>query len=295
MVSICCLTYNHEKFVEQCLNGLIMQEANFRYEILVHDDASTDETPKIIRDYERAYPNLIKPILQTVNQYSKGVSPMREILLPMAKGKYIALCEGDDYWIDPCKLKKQVAFLEEHSGYVMTSHRFKIYDQENNIWKDDGWGKYFPLGTQGINYDNEFVFNEHWISKTLSVVFRKEASYDYQNMSIPSRDTIMVYFLLKNGLGYCFNNVWGVYREHIGGVCSKIGKEEFYKTSFRMRKLLYDYDKNSFTKKNYLKAYCNYVIASEGKALFKGDFNFAGFFYLLFYIPRKLYITFFHD
>ena len=105
-VSICCLTYNHEKYIRQCLDGLIMQKTEFDFEILVHDDASSDATQSIINEYVVAYPNLIKPILQIRNQYSQGISPLRQILFPLVKGKYVALCEGDDYWTDPLKLQK---------------------------------------------------------------------------------------------------------------------------------------------------------------------------------------------
>ncbi|HHX61228.1 MAG TPA: glycosyltransferase [Epulopiscium sp.] len=101
LVSICCLAYNHEKFIRQALDGFIMQESNFPIEVLIHDDASTDDTANIIREYEKKYPEIIKPIYQTENQYSKGVGISVTYNFPRAKGKYIAMCEGDDYWTDP--------------------------------------------------------------------------------------------------------------------------------------------------------------------------------------------------
>ena len=90
----------------------MVQKTNFPIEILIHDDASTDGTADIIREYEAQYPDIIKPIYQTENQYSKGINPGFEFLFPRARGKYIALCEGDDYWTDTLKLQKQVEFLE---------------------------------------------------------------------------------------------------------------------------------------------------------------------------------------
>lgn len=129
-VSICCLTYNHESYIRQCLDGFVMQKANFPIEILIHDDASTDGTQDIIREYEVKYPNIIKPIYQKENQYSKGVKVSLVYNYPRAKGKYIALCEGDDYWTDPYKLQKQVDFLESHPDYVMCSHDVDIYFQK---------------------------------------------------------------------------------------------------------------------------------------------------------------------
>ncbi len=107
IVSISCKTYNHEDYIADAIDGFLQQKTNFKYEILIHDDASTDRTADIIRAYEKKYPDLIKPIYQTVNQYSiEGVS-VTQLNLSRAKGKYIAECEGDDYWIDPYKLQKQ--------------------------------------------------------------------------------------------------------------------------------------------------------------------------------------------
>lgn len=99
-----------------------MQEVDFPIEILINDDASTDRTPEILREYEKQYPGVIRVVYQTTNQYSKGIRPVSNILMPMARGKYIALCEGDDYWTDPNKLVTQVAYLESNSDYVMSAH-----------------------------------------------------------------------------------------------------------------------------------------------------------------------------
>lgn len=114
MVSICCLAYNQEQFIAQTLQSFVDQKTTFPIEILIHDDASTDATPQIIRQFEEKYPELIKPIYQTENQYSKKIPISRTYQFPRAKGKYIAFCEGDDYWIDPDKLQKQVDYMESH-------------------------------------------------------------------------------------------------------------------------------------------------------------------------------------
>ena len=122
MVSICCLTFNHENYIRQCLDGFMMQQTNFKFEVLIHDDASTDNTTTIIREYEQRYPETIKPIYQSENQYSKGVKPSFIFQFPRAKGKYIAMCEGDDYWTDPLKLQKQVDFMEFHPNMSFCFH-----------------------------------------------------------------------------------------------------------------------------------------------------------------------------
>lgn len=118
IVSISCCTYNHEKYIAQTIDSFLRQKTFFPFEILIHDDASTDKTTEIIKKYEKNYPNLIKPIYQTTNQYSKGLYAS-QINVKRAKGKYIALCEGDDYWNDSHKLQTQIEWLESHPNYSM--------------------------------------------------------------------------------------------------------------------------------------------------------------------------------
>jgi glycosyltransferase involved in cell wall biosynthesis len=128
LVSVSVITYNHEKYIRQCLDGILMQNVNFPYEILVHDDASPDGTADIIREYEAKYPDIIKPIYQTENQYSQGKDASK-FNFDRARGKYLAFCEGDDYWTDPGKLQKQVDFLERHPEYIATVHRVKAINE----------------------------------------------------------------------------------------------------------------------------------------------------------------------
>lgn len=122
LVSICCITYNQVDYIAQALESFLMQKTNFEYEILIHDDASTDGTSQIIKEYERKYPNIIKPIYQVENQYSKGVKILYEYNFKRAKGKYIALCEGDDYWTDEYKLQKQVDYMESNPDCTLCVH-----------------------------------------------------------------------------------------------------------------------------------------------------------------------------
>lgn len=117
-----------------------MQKCDFDYEILVHDDASTDATAAIIREYEVQYPELIKAVYQTENQYSKGAQISQEFQYPHVRGKYIAICEGDDYWTDPLKLQRQVDFLEAHPDYGMCYTRCVYYDQEGGQLSDKARG-----------------------------------------------------------------------------------------------------------------------------------------------------------
>lgn len=123
MVSVFCVTYNHREFIREALEGFVMQKTNFRFEVLIHDDASTDGTTEIVREYAEKCPDIFKPIYQTENQYSKGVRISNSILVPKAVGKYFAWCEGDDRWTDPLKLQKQFDFMESHPEHSLCLHR----------------------------------------------------------------------------------------------------------------------------------------------------------------------------
>lgn len=125
-VSICCLTYNHEHYIEECLKGFLMQQTNFSFEILIHDDASTDNTLEIITNYEKKHPELFRVVKQNVNQFSQGIQPFFKFLFPIANGKYIAYCEGDDFWTDPLKLQKQVDFMEKNEHIQICSTNYNI-------------------------------------------------------------------------------------------------------------------------------------------------------------------------
>lgn len=121
LVSINCITYNHKPYIADALEGFLMQKTDFGFEILVYDDASTDGTANIIRHYAEQYPDLIKPVLQTENQYSQGVR-VGCLNHKRALGTYIAACEGDDYWTDPYKLQHQVDYMRANPDCVLCAH-----------------------------------------------------------------------------------------------------------------------------------------------------------------------------
>ncbi len=131
-VSVICNAYNHEPYIKDALDGFIMQKTNFPFEVLIHDDASTDKTADIIREYEKKYPELIKPVYQTENQYSKGVKISVSFQFPRVKGKYVAVCEGDDYWTDPYKLQKQYDAMQQHPEIDICAHQAEIIDASTN-------------------------------------------------------------------------------------------------------------------------------------------------------------------
>lgn len=131
LLSIICPAYNQVAYIAQTLDGFLAQRTDFAFEILVNDDASTDGTAAIIQAYAEQYPQIIKPILHQQNQYQLGRWCF-PALFDRALGKYIAYCEGDDYWVDPHKLQRQVEFLERHNDYVLTYHDAMAFDCEGD-------------------------------------------------------------------------------------------------------------------------------------------------------------------
>ena len=163
MVSIKCITYNHEPYIRQCLEGFVMQKTNFRFEAVVHDDASTDGTADIIREYAEKYPDIIKPIYETENQYSKKDGSLGRIMDAACTGKYIAMCEGDDYWTDPLKLQKQVDILESNPEVGLVHTDFDLVK---------GKRRHFKRSSKPEGYLS-FILNGNFKIGTLTVVYRR--------------------------------------------------------------------------------------------------------------------------
>ena len=240
-VSIRCFAYNHERFIRQCLDGFVMQKTDFRFEAIVHDDASTDNTAAIIREYAEKYPDIIKPIYETENQYSKHDGSLTRIMNAHTRGKYVAMCEGDDYWTDPYKLQKQVDFLESHPDYVMCSHLFDVYNERNKqLQKND------ESSFTGKNYDLDTLINGEWYFQPLTVLFRFDA-YDREHFASYglSMDVILYYELLRRGgKGYCLPDVMAVYRIHDGGVWSLKSLDKQRAMEFQARLAIYRVEKS---------------------------------------------------
>lgn len=224
MVSINCLAYNHELYIKKCLDSLIMQKTNFKYEVLVHDDASTDNTAEIIRAYEKKYPDIIKPIYQTENQYSKGVAITLEFQYPRARGKYIAICEGDDFWTDDTKLQKQIDFLETNSEYVLCGHAAYYADGKDLLSKD----KFF---SNGIG-DRELTTGEiisNWAMATNTMVFRKSVRggdpIPYKGNAFNGDYALMTYLSLQGKVFY-IDKLMSAYRVQSSGSLNDIWRKD---------------------------------------------------------------------
>lgn len=217
-VSISCTTFNQELYIEDTLRGFLVQKTNFPIEVLIHDDASTDGTVDIIRRYEKEYPNIIKSILQTENQYSKKICINSTFNYNRARGIYIAMCEGDDYWTNDHKLQQQFDFMQGRPDISFTCHNAYIHDLSNN-------SKYlFNKKLSTGMYTTRDLFNKPWFVPTASLFIRKDALKDLPSWIGLVRSQDLVVEISAS----IQNNFWyeeepnSVYRKHSIGSISSI-------------------------------------------------------------------------
>ncbi|MCD8543309.1 MAG: glycosyltransferase [Sulfurospirillum cavolei] len=173
VVSICMLTFNHEDYIHNALNGILMQETDFAFEILVHDDASKDNTAHIIKEYEIKYPKIIKPIYQTINQHSQGIKISPTYNYPRALGDYVAWCEGDDCWVDEHKLAKQIHLMRENPSCHLSFHAAKQIDHSANSIPDRIIGIY--AGADSIISVEDIMFRKFGMIPTASCIITQKA------------------------------------------------------------------------------------------------------------------------
>ena len=224
-VSILCLSFNQKDFIKQTLEGFLMQKTNFSFEILINDDASTDGTAEILKDYEKKYPGIVKPIYQKENQYSKGFrGMMTEILFPLAQGTYLALCEGDDYWTDPEKLQLQVDFLDKNPDYAVCFHKVQV-TYEDKSHKD----YIYPDVPDEAWYTTEQLLRANYI-QTNSVMYRKQ-SYEHIATDVMPGDWYLHLYHAHFGKVKLIDRVMSVYRKHEGGIWWQydVNRDEIWK------------------------------------------------------------------
>ena len=223
LVAIKCLVYNHEPYLRDCLQGFVMQKTDFPIVVIVHDDASTDNSAAIIREYAEKYPDIIRPIYEIENQYSKGDGSLGRVMnkaVDAIGAKYIAYCEGDDYWTDPLKLQKQVDFLEANPEYDMVCARFNhLVHETGEIQPYDLYDKIIPPYLEGIE-----IKQEHFVSfaqpHTCTIMYRKGTLHDHPIITKLKYkfDIPVTYCFLYLHRVWLMNEKMAVYRKHKGSL-----------------------------------------------------------------------------
>lgn len=219
-VSVLCLCYNHGKYLTECLDSLVCQKTNFSYEIIIHDDASTDNSQDIIREYSKKYPEIIKPILQVENQSSQGKSVLSYVW-KASSGKYIAFCECDDFWCDENKLQMQYDVMEANPTLAMCVHKTENINEDGTSQKT-----FFPeeVVTEGIISKNIILnrFPFYWFH-TSSYFMKKEikdhieTDLVYLKKSCPVGDVLKLYIAAVFGDFYYIDSVMSKYRRNSNG------------------------------------------------------------------------------
>lgn len=250
LVSIVCLTFNEEEYVRECFDSFLMQKTSFPFEVLVYDDASTDSTPSIIQEYAAKYPNIFKPTLYKENNFKKGLGffGLREGF-KNARGKYIAYCEGDDYWCDEHKLQKQVDFLEAHPEYKVCAHETRI---RNDVYPRED-GRLFSSFDVNLFLDrtkqNVYTFADTLTGNIFhisSMMFRK-MNFDWPSWINQIKAMDMVIFMLQAEQGdiYFMRDIMSVYRSRNNSITSSGGDFKnaitFYDASIKILRLMNRY------------------------------------------------------
>ena len=218
LVAIKCLVYNNELYLRDCLEGFVMQQTKFPFVAIVHDDASTDESAAIIREYEEKYPDIIKPIYETENQYSKHDGSLRSIMDSAVEAfgaKYIAMCEGDDYWTDPLKLQKQVDFMEANPEYGLCYTDFNFCDEFGNITEES---HFKTSQCKPILTFEEHLFSQGYIAP-MTWLYRKDVYKSIINDMLQGTAdgtyVLALEFFAKSKVAY-LSDTTATYRVHQG-------------------------------------------------------------------------------
>ena len=234
MVSVCCITYNHEKYIAESIEGFLMQKTNFKFEIIIGEDCSTDNTLAVIRQYQEKHPDIIKVISGPKNV---GSINNQVRVVAAATGKYIAMCDGDDYWSHPDKLQKQVDFLEAHPEYVICSHYSRVIDEnDNTIYQAS---KISPL-----SYDYEdLLLGRREETRIGALLLRnngpvKELSNHDWYYKTNGTDKFFKLFIAgeTGGKIYVLPEVMSCYRHHEGGIWSMVD------ATVRKKKMISDFN-----------------------------------------------------
>lgn len=244
-VSVYCLAFNHENYIRRALKGMVRQKTDFDFEVIVHDDASTDGTAAIIREFAARYPRIIRPVYQTENQWSKGVSIVETQILPRVTGSYMAICEGDDYWTDPYKLQKQYDYMESHPACTFCFTNAVIRNEEARTrrtfipyTKKDA--RQFAPGKEDYDLSD---FHRLTFIPTASFFFRTKCYEALMKSGIPHcpvDDLRMRLFMTSQGYAHFINEETCVYREGRSGSMTSGWKKQDRRQNERDAKSNYD-------------------------------------------------------
>lgn len=280
-VSVVCLAYNQESTIERMINSILNQETTFAYEILIHDDFSTDQTRTIIERYARLYPEKIVPIYQTENQFSKGKKISVDFVYPLVKGKYVAFCEGDDFWICSTKLQQQYEALETHGDCSLCVHDVICVNSESKIIN-----KKFPR----INIINDYIKSDDyfkyelvycpWLFQTTSYFVRSSIIRRICNerpkffFDYPVGDLPLVLLCLEVGDCIYIKQQMSAYRSLAGGVLTQNKKNLDQEIKYYERMIIGHKEYKKYTAKCN-PVYIDYAIASIEVTLYKlkGDYR----------------------
>ncbi|MCB8888160.1 glycosyltransferase [Vreelandella malpeensis] len=221
LVSVFCATYNHVDFLEEAIQGIIAQRTRFPFEVVIHDDASTDGTQEIIRKYASQYPDLIKPIYQQKNLFRQGVK-VTDFCFPRLQGKYVALCEGDDYWTDPEKLQKQFDFMENNEEVVICHHDAFIFDKNGEVASSKLRDEFKR------SYTRDEMLRNNCFILTLTMFFRKKFTHFPEEKShVNNGDSFLIALLGQYGKSYYMENITpAAYRLHGNSIWSSKSVKE---------------------------------------------------------------------
>jgi glycosyltransferase involved in cell wall biosynthesis len=206
VVSICILTHNHEQYILETLKGVFKQNINFKCEILIFDDNSIDKTVYIVQEFLKNNQSIYFEVILNINSLNLGMSKNFYSALIQCSGKYIAMCDGDDYWIDSFKLQKQVDFLEKNREFVICYHPVNILN--DSIFKDDF---FIEKRISTISSYNDLMFFGNYM-QTCSVVFKNFISNFPIDKILFINDYILWFWLSRFGKIYRIEEVMGVYR-----------------------------------------------------------------------------------
>lgn len=257
MVSICCITYNQEKYIRKTLDSFLSQKTTFPYEIIIHDDCSTDNTIDIIKEYQEKYPEIVKPIFEEENQYSKGIDVI-PIVFGQATGKYAALCDGDDYWCDDQKIQKQFEFMEKHPECSLVTNG--CYLEEDSTGKRKIKSQPYR-GSRHYSID-DIILYDGGLFATNSMFFKLELVRTLPKFYflVSVGDFPLIIHLALCGKVYFMEDIMSVYRVNaIGSWSAMQNKGKNRSEIIQKRK---KFDKDIFAMMNEVNQYTNYKYAA---------------------------------